>query len=155
MSTRSLICRKQSRQVQCIYCHMDGYPEAAGAILQAHYDTPASRDALFALGDLSSLGDTPEDCSAYGRAFNERNTAARFACSVAGIPYEESGAEYVYLHMERKGWTAARVDWSLSFPETTPGISWYRPLDEVLSGDPHGPWDKSKPGFTGPSAFAW
>lgn len=44
-----------------IYLHMDGYPEAAGKTLDAHYNDEATIRRLMSLGDLSTLGEKPED----------------------------------------------------------------------------------------------
>lgn len=62
MSTRSIICKKNSDGTYTgIYCHWDGYVENNGRILNDNYTTEESIDRLLALGDLSSLGKTPED----------------------------------------------------------------------------------------------
>lgn len=62
MSTRSIICKKNSDGTYTgIYCHWDGYVGNNGRILNDNYTTEESIDRLLALGDLSSLGKTPED----------------------------------------------------------------------------------------------
>lgn len=62
MSTRSDII-KQNPDGTCrmIYCHNDGYPDGVGRTLAGHYADPESIDRLLDLGDISWLGETPED----------------------------------------------------------------------------------------------
>jgi len=68
MSTRSRIAiEKQDGTVESIYCHFDGYLSNNGEILQNHYSTKEKMKKLIELGDISSLGDTPEETVAYHR----------------------------------------------------------------------------------------
>ena len=61
MSTRSRIAiEKQDGTVESIYCHFDGYLSNNGEILQNHYSTKDKMEKLIELGDISSLGNTPE-----------------------------------------------------------------------------------------------
>lgn len=63
MATRSNIgARQEDGTIRVIYCHWDGYPEGVGATLAEHYTESAKIDALLNLGDLSTLGDTVEEC---------------------------------------------------------------------------------------------
>ena len=56
MSTSAaLICRVNNK-AQAITVHWDGYPEHVGRLLKNHYNEPKKIEALFALGDCSSLG---------------------------------------------------------------------------------------------------
>lgn len=61
MSTNSTIARKlDDGRFEALYCHWDGYPSHNGRILETHYtgeDLKPKVDALFALGDLSILGE--------------------------------------------------------------------------------------------------
>lgn len=72
-----------------IYCHWDGYPDGVGKSLLAHYQTEEARNALIALGNLSSLGkstDCPDGhtfaapvdgyCVAYARDHGETHMGA-------------------------------------------------------------------------------
>lgn len=65
MSTSSLIGKvlDDSGKVECIYCHSDGWVEEPGVgyILKTFYKNPKSVDKLMKLGDLSILGEIPED----------------------------------------------------------------------------------------------
>lgn len=110
MSTRCIICRLTADGVQAIYCHYDGYPEYAGAVLAEHYQTPESRDELFALGDLYALGKTPETCEAYGRDHGEAGTEARMYVTLQGVRNTASKlwAEWIYCH-DGDEWLCAPV----------------------------------------------
>lgn len=68
MATRSYIgIEDQDGSVRIIYCHNDGYLEHNGRILLESYDTEEKVQALISLGNISSLGDTPDTCVAYSR----------------------------------------------------------------------------------------
>lgn len=115
MATRCVIARKISDGVQAIYCHWSGYPEYTGHVLSKYYQTQEARDALFALGDLSSIGASPftppaghsidqpiaEFCVAYGRDGGEIGTEAKIftglqsVCNAAQTLY---GADFIYYH---------------------------------------------------------
>ena len=68
MSTNSRIgiIRKDGTS-KYIYCHWDGYICGNGKTLQKYYSTPDKVEALLTLGNISSLGDTPDECEAYHR----------------------------------------------------------------------------------------
>lgn len=60
MATRCFIaCILPGGRYERIYCHWDGYPEWAGAMLSKWYTNDAAIDRLMRLGDLSTLGETP------------------------------------------------------------------------------------------------
>lgn len=61
MSTRSLIGIKNDDRVKYIYCHNDGYLEGVGKTLTTYYKDKETVEKLLALGDISALGDKPED----------------------------------------------------------------------------------------------
>ena len=62
MSTRCYIVKKlQDGSFKGIYCHSDGYLEFTGLKLYSHYRDEKALDKLLELGDLSFLGDVPED----------------------------------------------------------------------------------------------
>lgn len=68
MSTNSLIgIEKQDGNVEYIYCHWDGYLSGNGAWLLQNYQDRTKVQALINLGDISSLGNTVEECVAYHR----------------------------------------------------------------------------------------
>lgn len=98
MSTRSRIAiEKQDGTVESIYCHFDGYLSNNGEILQNHYSTKEKMEKLIELGDISSLGNTPEATVAYhrdrGEDFNSKtypNVATLFDDGY------NSSVEYVY-----------------------------------------------------------
>jgi len=114
MATRSLIGMNLDNGItKIIYCHWDGYPEHNGELLVNHYNTPAAITALMELGDLSSLGESPDQCSAYHRDRNEPwgmveprdvNTSELAA---VGNDY---GVDYVYVYNENNEWECFRLD---------------------------------------------
>jgi len=114
MATRSLIGINLNNGItKIIYCHWDGYPEHNGQLLMDHYNTPAAITALMELGDLSSLGESPDQCSAYHRDRNEPwgmveprdvNTSELAA---VGNDY---GVDYVYVYNENNEWECFRLD---------------------------------------------
>lgn len=62
MSTRSIIATTNpDHTISAIYCHSDGYPSRVGKLLLDHYTNPDDITRLMGLGDLSWLGDKPED----------------------------------------------------------------------------------------------
>ena len=81
MGTRSYIITANPKgDFTGIYCHWDGYPSHNGKILHENYDTQEKVETLIALGDLSSLRESPAcpeghsyrtpvagHCIAYGR----------------------------------------------------------------------------------------
>lgn len=66
MATRSTIsvCNPDG-SVSKIYCHWDGYIENNGQILQTYYNSYEKVKELQTKGDMSSLGETPEDSEYY------------------------------------------------------------------------------------------
>jgi len=61
VSTRCLIGYvKEDGTIESIYCHHDGYLHGVGKTLQEHYKDLETVKKLMALGDLSSLGETPK-----------------------------------------------------------------------------------------------
>jgi hypothetical protein len=96
MATRSAIAIKTSTGVRAIYCHWDGYLEAAGVTLQESYTTAEQINELMELGDLSTLADTPFGCEAYHRDRSEpfEQTRAR----------EYSDREFLYVFLETGKW---------------------------------------------------
>ncbi|MBT1162561.1 hypothetical protein [Bifidobacterium sp. SO1] len=62
MSTRSGIAIKnQNGTYSWIYCHYDGYLEGVGQTLLDHYQNRQQIESLMSLGDISWLGEVPED----------------------------------------------------------------------------------------------
>lgn len=54
-----------------ITVNFDGYMEHTGKMLLKHYNTTEAIEELLALGDLSSIGETLDECIAYNRDRNE------------------------------------------------------------------------------------
>lgn len=91
-----------------VYCHYDGYPEGVGQTLTDNYKTTESVNTLLALGDLSSLGTSLEECEAYHRdrgdemsepiVFTDHN-------DMMNNVWKELGAEYAYV-WDGTGWSA-------------------------------------------------
>lgn len=124
MSTRSNIGAIQpGGSVRAIYCHSDGYPEHAGAVLAGHYSTPARLAALLDLGDLSQLHahlapadgvphrfgqPSPGVCVAYGRDRGDTGTEATDYTDAADYWQDAigpgSGHEFAYLFCPLSGW---------------------------------------------------
>lgn len=104
MSTRSLIALENADGTcSSIYCHHDGYLEGVGACLKEHYTTLESVKELQALGDLSSLDDTLEECFAYHRDGGEKLRKPRVwkdRNELAEKAWDYADAEYVYLFVE-------------------------------------------------------
>ena len=99
MSTRSYIAKEHNDgSITAIYCHFDGYIEGVGQTLYENYNTNEKIDELLTLGDLSSLGPTPNESKAYHRDYNEKlhiaeyNKLSEFLNMVSN-----SWAEYVYI----------------------------------------------------------
>lgn len=78
MSTRSAIIRKTSEGYEGIYCHFDGYPEGVGATLKEHYTEESKIAALFALGDLSSLGERVDPIGPHSFSNREDGTTTAY-----------------------------------------------------------------------------
>lgn len=78
MSTRSAIIRKTEDGYEGIYCHHDGYIEHVGKILYEDYQTKEKLDRLFALGDLSSLGERVEPIGKHTYTEPERGTTIAY-----------------------------------------------------------------------------
>lgn len=114
MATRSLIGMNLDNGItKIIYCHWDGYPEHNGQLLVNNYTSPFVIWALMELGDISSLGDTPADCTAFHRDRNEpwdvvepRDVNTSELASV-GMDY---GVDYVYVYNEDNEWECFRLD---------------------------------------------
>lgn len=63
MSTRCLIGRQyKDKTIRYIYCHCDGYIDGVGTVLKKFYSDEETIEKLLDLGDLSALGDLPEEC---------------------------------------------------------------------------------------------
>ena len=122
MATTSIISRCiPGGGISSIYCHYDGYPEHNGEILRNHYRTPEKIESLFALGDLSFLGEEigfKHDfsdhirgiCKAYGRDRGETNTGAKMDYTLESLMRraQKVGAEWVYVYIDGK-WSYSRV----------------------------------------------
>ena len=68
MSTCSYIgIEEPNGEVVFIYCHSDGYLSWNGKVLSEHWKDLESIRAMIGHGDMSTLGETLEDCSFYCR----------------------------------------------------------------------------------------
>lgn len=66
MSTRSHIAKLNSDGTsKLVYCHHDGYIDYVGKTLHFFYSNPDLVDKLISEGDMSSLGQTIEECDFY------------------------------------------------------------------------------------------
>lgn len=131
MSTHAAIAFETEEGTRtAIYLHADGYPEGAGRTLAAHYDTLEKVRDLLALGDLSSLGETPEDPGDLwrtGDSMEEWRERSRRYCRSYKSRGEDCpaktyttirtlartyGAEYVYVfHAATSTWSGSHHCW--------------------------------------------
>jgi hypothetical protein len=100
MATRSIIAKLDSKGVQAIYCHNDGYLSNNGKILDQHYQDEDKVNELLAEGDISSLRDTIADTTFYARDRGESNKEAatlKNETVLLKYAFEECDAEVVYM----------------------------------------------------------
>lgn len=126
MSTHAAIIQQTpAGEFRGIYVHSDGYPEHTGRILAEHYTDERQVDALIGLGDLSSVGATPEECIAYHR---DRGELKRIRGSVSlDWLRQQIDASYYYLwtNGEWKTFTSREFydeaqDWDCAERESKP-----------------------------------
>lgn len=101
MSTRCLIGLETSDgKCRAIYCHFDGYPTGVGFELVRNYTTAKQVENLIALGDMSSLGKTPDACDTYNNEkYDERNAPETFKNRDGYFKSAyERDTEYCYLY---------------------------------------------------------
>ena len=102
--------------VKSIYVHFDGYPEGVGAVLDTFYRNELKIKRLMDLGDLSSLGETPEVpansqqhrvdkatgeyiyCDSYANK-GESNTEAKLWATLSEF-LKNATKEYTYIWMD-------------------------------------------------------
>ena len=100
MATRSIIAKLDSKGVQAIYCHNDGYLSNNGKILDQHYTHEVHVNQLLAEGDISSLRDTIADTTFYARDRGEENKEAtnlNNETKLLEFAFESCDAEVVYM----------------------------------------------------------
>jgi len=100
MATRSVIAKLDSKGVQAIYCHNDGYLSNNGKILDQHYTHEVHVNQLLAEGDISSLRDTIADTTFYARDRGESNkeaTTLKDESALLEFAFEQCDAEVVYM----------------------------------------------------------
>ena len=103
MGTRSNIgIQNEDGSVLGIYCHWDGYPSNNGVLLRDNYTTAESVKALLAEGDMSSLGDSVDECTFYRRDRGEDYVDAIVYDSVEDLV--ENGEEYIYVFTKDGSW---------------------------------------------------
>jgi hypothetical protein len=96
MATRSTIAMSVPEGVRAIYCHWDGYPEGVGQTLKDNYSEAIAVSNLLDRGDLSGLGDTPEESVAYSDR-GEQLKIHTFNSTDEWIDWAKgSGCEYAY-----------------------------------------------------------
>lgn len=105
MSTRSTIAvlNENDNTVVGIYCHWDGYIQHNGKILAENYNDEESARKLVSLGDLSDLGETIEECFAYGRDGGEHYVYAETYYDWTDF-LSQNDQEYNYLFVPNEGW---------------------------------------------------
>lgn len=99
MSTRSLIgVRKEDKSYDVIYCHFDGYPEGVGVTLLENYNTKELVEKLISNGDMSSIGETTEECVFYHRDRGEEFSTSNYKTKEElDEAYKNSWCEYLYI----------------------------------------------------------
>jgi len=103
MSTRAVIAAKcGDGSCKAVYVHYDGY--GLWPILQENYNSQDKVDALVALGDLSSLGDSLETCKAYGRDNGKAVEITVLDRLDDALTELDWGQEYIYL-WDGSGWS--------------------------------------------------
>ena len=87
-----------------VYCHHDS--DRNGKILREHYDTPVKIMSIMRQGDMSSLGETIEDCVFYTRDRHEplENNEMHTQTNEEEFLYV-SEEDYTYLFKEGKWWS--------------------------------------------------
>jgi len=115
MATRSLIGIKLDNEiVKTIYCHWDGYPEHNGQLLVNNYNSPSAVFDLLALGDLSSLAESPDQCKAYHRDRNEPwemvEPRDMNASTIVKDGEHDYGVDYVYVYNNENEWDCFTVE---------------------------------------------
>ena len=113
MATRSLIGINLNNGItKIIYCHWDGYPEHNGQLLVNNYNSPSAVFDLLELGDLSSLAEAPDQCTAYHRDRNEPWGMVEprdvNQSELAGVG-NDYGVDYVYIYNEEFEWECHRL----------------------------------------------
>jgi hypothetical protein len=72
MSTRAIIGKQiDDDSYLSVYLHRDGYVDYSGVLLQTHYATTEQVDQLLALGNMSVLGISINNCLFYKRDTQE------------------------------------------------------------------------------------
>ena len=72
MSTRAIIGKQiDDDSYLSVYLHRDGYVDYSGVLLQTHYATTEQVDQLLALGNMSVLGISINNCLFYNRDTRE------------------------------------------------------------------------------------
>jgi hypothetical protein len=102
MSTRSnIVVEGSDGKFRASYVHFDGY--AHEETLNVHYTTNEKADALIAIGDMSSLSETPEGCSAYSG--EEKKNAKEYDNWIEYLSetIKNSWIEFVYLWLRKEG----------------------------------------------------
>ena len=103
MSTRCLIgVELKGRKYKYIYCQSDGYPEYVGKILIENYTTRKKVNELIKRGNLSSLGETIDECKFY-------NDGELY--QIDYLPFiQEHHQEYIYMFNLENEWVCKAVD---------------------------------------------
>ena len=113
MATRSLIGINLNNGItKIIYCHWDGYPEHNGQLLVNNYNSPSAVFDLLELGDLSSLAEAPDQCTAYHRDRKEPWGVVEprdVNTSELGAVANDYGVDYVYIYNEEFEWECHRL----------------------------------------------
>ena len=115
MATRSVIAKLDSKGVQAIYCHNNGYLSNNGKILDQHYANEVKVDNLIAHGDVSIIDENigvkidfndyklraeNKQCLFYDRDRGEENKEAtnlNNETKLLEFAFEECDAEVVYM----------------------------------------------------------
>lgn len=109
MSTRSYIGieNPETKTINFIYCHHDGYVEYNGVCLHLHYSDREKAEQLVKLGDTSAIYSTVEETQTlvYDDGSNNRVTTNR--ASFLDLAKDSSEIEFVYLFTAENEWVFA------------------------------------------------
>lgn len=114
MATRATISVVIGDSIHQIYNHLDGYPEWLGAKLVEFYNTQETAEKLIGFGDMSSIGETTDDCIFYCRDRGDlpANTYAR-VFNKATFLQSRDGEDFDYLFKNGEWWLILDTDGNL------------------------------------------
>ena len=133
MGTRALIgMTTPERQVRFITCFMDGYPQGAGKLLAEHWRTRAAAQTLMELGEINSLGTSPDSTRTIGQTPHQQGNPVRPAETAGSI---EEFLDEACSHRD-SSWAYLFTDngWGLAAPtQFVDRMTALEPLEHLLT----------------------